>query len=181
VKRLSRVLDTIWVTSAFDPRRPVDPDWASRAPAPILRSGDEGDIFGGVYEHNHHSDEMQSSPEGTGAVDPEFEEEELGDLPPSDQSEMSAKDLMDLGEHARNVQVTGGRLDGSQGSYVEYHPVSSVNHYYTYNPHSGDGGHPWNLVSTHWMAHPVQSRHRTFMEAVFQANHNRHEIDRRVG
>lgn len=50
--------------SAFDHRKPIDPDWASRAPKPVLRSGDEGEVLEDSPEaHHHNGDGMTWSPE----------------------------------------------------------------------------------------------------------------------
>lgn len=55
--------------SAFDPKKPYDPDWAEREPKPVLRSGDEGNIFNGNPQpHDHYGDGMAWSPDSHGAA-----------------------------------------------------------------------------------------------------------------
>lgn len=190
MQRISRAGDTLWSVSAFDPRKPVDPDWASRPAKPILRSGDEDLVLReGPWEHHQGEDSMQWSPEGHGAVEYDLDDEPGSDfdhLPEVDSEQfvqhLPASELNDLFAHRERLKGIGGRLDGSQGHYVEYHPTSSVNHYYTYNPRMMDDAEPWNLVSHHWaLRDPVQSRHQTFSEAVNRAQRNRVIIDRQVG
>ena len=186
--KISRAGDTLWSVSAFDPRKPVDPDWASKPPAPVLRSGVEPDILDdSPYEHHQGTDQMQWGPEGHGADESVldfFDNDRPQDyyLGQPNNTGLTSQDLLSISQHNRNIRGSGGRLEGSQGHYVEYHPSSSVNHYYTYNPrHSGDQK-PWNLVSTHpWAVRDaIQSRHESFDEAVAQGIRNRKFIDRRV-
>lgn len=177
MQKISRATDTIWSQSAFDPRKPVDPDWASRPPASVLRSGDERDLFMGSPEaHDHSGDAMRWGSEDGPEEDyrePDFNGGAIG----SD-TVVPGGDLRDIGLHQMNlVSGRAGRLDGSNGHYVEYPNGSSVSHYYTYHP-LHDSSDRWSLQSMHSLLRdsPV-SYHPTFRSAITHAPSDRAHLE----
>ena len=190
MQKISRAGDNLWVVSAFDPRKPVDPDWASRPPAPVLRSGDEENIFGdSPHEHHQGEDSMQSSPEGTGAEQPDLDDLFGWDVPEPEyyhslRHDVPAEDLADIYRYRRLLrgpESDGGNLEGSDpaGPMVQNYPRSNVNHYYTYNP-AGDVDNPWHLSTTHWeLRDPIISRHPSFVDAVARAHDNKVHLEGR--
>lgn len=202
MQKISRAGDTLWGVSAFDPRKPVDPDWASQDPKPILRSGDEGRIFDdSPQEHHQGTDAMTSSPDSTGADESEFD---LGDLE-EDRSGVAlpggepfatgsrpdppAHDLAAIGTHARRLRGAAGsarlgELVGNdmRGPLAQYNEGSNVAHYYTYNPHDRDGGRPWVVNTTHWdLREPLSSRAETFEQAVIMAKQHKAHLKYNLG
>lgn len=179
MQRISRAVDSVWATAAFDPRKPVDPNWASQAPAPVLRSGDEPQVLSDSPEpHDHTNDTMAWS------VDPPAEEDrdDQFDGPYNEpgyneygvenaSSPMPDHDLQAIRSHRNSIRARGnGRLEGSDPRMmVQYHNAANVSHYYNYNP-SADRDKPWELTTTHWqLAEPMVSRHRDFVSAAVGA------------
>lgn len=197
MQKISRADDNIWSVSAFDPKKPYSDDWASKAPSPILRSGDEDRIFsGGPHDHHHLSDSMSWSDDSHHPTDedyhnPESEHydpytdpryEEGGDIP-EDYPDRSVPDhdLRSIDLYSRDLSSRGaGRLEGSQGHYVEYPTGSSVSHYYTHDP-SQVQNNRWNLVSIHSLLRdPIISYHPSFYHAINEASAHRSELESRV-
>jgi len=186
MQRISRAEDTIWSTAAFDPRKPVDPDWASKDPAPVLRSGDEHSILrDSPAPHGHGSDRMTWTPEGHGSDD-DIPGEEYDDDPDdshrySVHGDVSDDDLRAMGNHMMKLVVDrAGKFEGSGGHYVEYPTDSSVSHYYT---HHGDRldldpNKRWSLESTHHLLRDApHSYHPTFESAVAQSRNDRSRLE----
>lgn len=198
MQRISRAGDTLWSVSAFDPRKPFDPDWASRPPKPILRSGDEESILSdSPWEHNQGTDAMAWSPESTGAEEPliepgdyenRSEELELGSGSGS-RPDPPDHDLVAIGRHSRRLRGDGGssrigELVGHdpRGPMVQNYHGSNVSHYYTYNPHERDGGKPWVVNTTHWqLSEPLHSRFATFEQAAIGAKRHKEHLKYNLG
>lgn len=199
--RISRAGDTLWSVSAFDPRKPVDPDWASRPPKPVLRSGDEGRVFDDApQEHHQGTDAMSWSTDSVGADESEFDDgyDEPdrsgtalpgGEFAPSTRPDVPAHDLEAIGRHARRLRGDGGstpigQLHGNdpRGPMAQYYNDSNVAHYYTYNPHDRDGGRPWVVNTTHWeLREPLSTRAETFEQAAIIAKQHKAHLKYNLG
>lgn len=179
MQKISRADDNVWVVGAFDPKKPYDPDWASKEPAPVLRSGDEQNILGGSPDpHNHISDSMSwtsREPGDDGGVWSRGGDEPLSWTFHSDNpTDVPDHDLAAIAAHRRNLLNHGtglprwGTLDGThpRGPMVQNYEDSNVHHYYTYKPELDDV-RPWHLSTMHWsMNRPLDSTHATFESAV---------------
>lgn len=176
MQRISRADDNVWVVGAFDPKKPYDPDWASKGPAPVLRSGDEPQIFGdSPPPHNHVGDAMNwdaEVPTDEDGVWSRGGDEPLSWIPPN--GGVPNHDLMSIMRHRINLHNRGtglpawGTLDGNdpRGPMVQNYENSNVHHYYTYRPEL-DAERPWQLSTMHWELHdPMDSSHATFESAV---------------
>ena len=181
MQRISRADDNVWVVGAFDPKKPYDPDWASKSPAPVLRSGDEPQVFGdSPLPHNHVGDAMNWD----AAVPPDDEDgvwsrggdEPLSWTPSSNgvSTDVPNYDLTSIMRHRISLQNRGtglpawGTLDGNdpRGPMVQNYEGSNVHHYYTYRPEH-DPVAPWQLSTMHWeLRDPIDSSHATFESAV---------------
>jgi hypothetical protein len=191
VSKISRAGDILWSVSAFDPKKPFDPDWASSAPKPVLRSGDENRVFRDGPDDGWYSDEMRSSPETTGGMDDlHFDEpEEPEEFSPGARPDVPAHDLEAIGRHIRRLRGGGGstplgELVGNdpRGPMAQYHNNSNVAHYYTYNPHERHEGKPWVLSTTHWeLPESLSSRHETFEQAALGAKRHKDYLKHTLG
>ena len=181
-RSFSRALDTIWSTAAFDPRKPVDPDWAKKRPSPVLRSGDEYRVLSDLPEEHHQgSDAMDWNQESSGGQDlfnlfGDEEENEDGSEP--SEQYLSDHDLTAIRNHRNGIRDWGTLEGNDPKSQVQYYNDSNLAHYYTYNPH-GDAEKPWVLNTSHWkLREPLTSRHRTFEHAAVQSNVDRELLKR---
>lgn len=181
MQRISRATDTVWTTAAFDPRKPVDPDWASQPLSPILRSGVEPHVLNdSPAPHDHFSDSMgwsASPPTAADYANPDSEHydpytdpgyREDGDAFSS--HEVPDHDLQAIRNHRDSLRGTG-RIEGNDpGMMVQYYNDSNVNHYYNHNP-LRDSDKPWELTTTHWqLREPMISRHPDFESAAAGAD-----------
>lgn len=188
MQKISRATDTVWATAAFDPRKPVDPDWANKPLSPVLRSGDERRLLrGSPGEHDHSGDAMGWSPDPPTAADyadPDSEQydpytdpgyHEGGDVFSS--HDVPAHDLRAMDRHRRDI-MSNGRIEGNDPSMVvQSYGDSNVNHYYNYNP-SDDSQNPWKLTTTHWsLQDPMESRHPDFESAANEAKNDKNYLE----
>lgn len=180
MKKISRAGDNIWSTGAFDPRKPVDPDWADRAPSPVLRSGDESRLLEGSPEpHDHTGDAMHWGGDTPEPFEPDGQNQyvDFGNSNSADRV-VPDHDLVSIGRHGMKLVTDRlGKFEGSQGHYVEYPTGSSVSHYYTYHP-SHDHEERWSLNSHHSLLRdPITTYHPTFKSAILQASFDKSDME----
>jgi hypothetical protein len=126
---------------------------------------------------------MNWTPEGHGAEDDLNAEEHEEYSPTSSSSsyhgEIPDHDMRAIGNHMMNlVTDRAGKLEGSQGHYVEYPTGTSVSHYYTHHGDSLDPGDRWSLQSVHSLLRDApHSYHPTFESAVAQSRNDRSRLE----
>lgn len=175
MQKISRATDTVWATAAFDPRKPVDPNWADKPLSPILRSGDEPHVLSDSPEpHDHSSDSMAWSETPPAEEDSEpfypYPEPGYNEYGVENASvPIPDHDLQAIRSHRNSIR-SDGRLEGNDPRMmVQYHNAVNVSHYYNYNP-SVDRDKPWELTTAHWqLSEPMVSRHRDFVSAAIGA------------
>lgn len=187
MQRISRADDNVWVVGAFDPKKPYDPDWASKPPAPVLRSGDERDILNGSPDpHDHNGDSMSwttRGPEEDGVWSRGGDEPLSWTSSPGNSTDVPDHDLTAIRRHRDSLRGSGGwarwgSLDGDdpRGPMVQNYENSNVHHYYTYKPELDDV-RPWQLSTMHWQLNePIDSAHPTFESAIARSVGDRRRL-----